>query len=67
MTKTETTPSERAMKAALKELLYRLPSYVPCDCFHHRNRDQHGIGDDCPPRKRYDDAVEKARNALEAK
>lgn len=55
------------LRKALKDLMVASPSQLACEAFHHNPSDRHADADVCQPVKRYQDALEAARAALQEK
>lgn len=49
----------------IKNLLKHSPQDGDCHNFHHSKKDGHYYGDECKPLKRYQAAINEARNFIE--
>lgn len=45
----------------LRELVAACPDSLECKHFHHTKSNRHGPTDDCPPKRRYEEALELAQ------
>lgn len=48
----------------LRELVAECPENLECEHFHHAKGDRHKINDVCPPKFRYEKALELAKDFI---
>ena len=50
--------------SALIKLHKAAPKLLNCEVFHHRKKDRHAHGEDCPCEDRYDEAIYNAESLI---